>query len=293
MRVRHFKPHLLICFICIFSFINAHSQNESIDQLAFYADVLTNASSAEHRVHANRMFLKELQTILADDESFKNALENVPWIFVRYAPSRKFRFISWQVDVGQGKFKYHTFYQNNLGDIIEIKGDQEEIELRAGFPLEDAYRSIIHQIIPVDDYFLLAAFKQLSDGSAMKICEVLSFDSGRPQLGKSIFYEDESIPEGRGKKRVIMRYSPVASASMNINVHDAERVIVYDHIIPVPGKTAQEGMINVPDGSYEAYVQSAPNRWLYNPNLYEGLEYNPKTQSRPQGRLNKTGVKNQ
>jgi hypothetical protein len=261
--------------------VDSHAQSNEVDQLAFYADVMVNASSAEHRIHANEVFKIELESALNKDNSFDNSFEDVPWIFVRYAPSKDFRFISWQVEESKDQFKYYSYFQLESGELVKWADNIEDIETRETYTSTNGYSSIIHQVIPSDDYYLLASYRQRRDGIAQKICEVLTIENGNPSFGKSLFYENDDVPDGRGKKRVIMNYSPVAGASMNININDDEKLIVFDHIISVPGKTAQEGMIQVPDGSYEAYVLKEGNRWLYNPNLYEGLEYNPKSEPRP------------
>ena len=279
--------HLLTLIIILFiSNSNVYSQLSSSESLTFYADVLTNASSLENRIHANEKFIEELDQTLSLKESFKNSLESLPWIFVRYAPSREFRFISWQLELDKKQFQYFTYFQSETGKVIKISDDNQTLELRETYSATNGYAAIIHQIIPFDNYYLLASYRQKPNGISQKICEVLDVKNGEPSFGKSLFYESADVPNGRGKKRVIMTYSSVASASMNINLNDIEKVIVFDHIISVPGKTSKEGMIQVPDGSFEAYVQNGPDKWLYNPNLYEGLEYNPKTQSKPTNRKN-------
>ena len=74
--------HLLTLIIILFiSNSNVYSQLSSSESLTFYADVLTNASSLENRIHANEKFIEELDQTLSSKESFKNSLDSLPWIF--------------------------------------------------------------------------------------------------------------------------------------------------------------------------------------------------------------------
>jgi len=124
-----------------------------------------------------------------------------------------------------------------------------------------------------EDYYLISGYRQLGKHRAQKICEVLSIENGKPKLGKAVFNEDTKTPEGRGKKRIVLNYSPVAKANINVNADD--KIIVFDNIITVPGRNPEEGMLQVPDGSYQAYEYNAEGKWIYNEKLYTEFQETP------------------
>ena len=273
--------YLAVSFLFLFSSYALGQSEEINNPLAFYADVMSNASVAEHRSYASKMFSNLITERLNTADSFEDGLEDLPWVFVRYDDERKFRFISWQVEENDEEFKYAVFYQSNNGELSKLGNENIDLDRRARYVGSDIYPTIIHSIDSFEDYYLISAYRQLPQGKVQKIIDVLTFEENKPVLGKSIFYENEQVLSGRGHKRVILNYSSVAAASLNMNLEAEEKSIVYDHIIDVPGKLDGEGMVSVPDGTYEAYIHKGKDKWVYVSNLYEGLEYNPKTSSPP------------
>ncbi|MEE9371609.1 MAG: hypothetical protein V3V00_01000 [Saprospiraceae bacterium] len=284
IKIKNFALKLLIFCILFTSIDLIQAQTNSINDLAFYADVLTNAAETEHRKYANEKFKTTLDNIIDSSDSFDNDFKDIPWLFVRYNPTKDFRILSWQLKGADESYIYYTIFQEKDGSSQYFSNSSHEIDQRQSYSLANSYSAIFHEIVAVDDYFLLLAYRQIANGLTQKICDVLTFNNRKPIIGKSIFYQNESIPSGRGKKRVIMTYSSVASASMNVNIDGDEKAVVFDHIISVPGKETGQGLIYVPDGIYEAYEYKSAQLWIYNPNLYAGLQYNPKTQSKPPSR---------
>jgi len=260
---------------------NTVSSQEIANPLAFYADVMINATAPEHRIFASDQFETLLEERINPLTSFDDEMKDIPWIFVKYNEARSLRIISWQVQKEEGQFDYGMYLQRKGEEPQRIGQSGVTLDKRAKYSSNDMYTAIIHNITAQDDYFLISSYRQIEGNKIQKSVDVLSFDGENPVFGLPIFYENEKVPDGRGHRRIEMTYSNVASASVNLNLDGEQKTVVYDHIIEVPGKATGEGMIQVPDGSYEAYIYQSPYRWLYKSNLYEGLQYNPKTSSGP------------
>ena len=278
------RLRLMICIAIIASaFVLGLSQSDlsPVTNLAFYADILTNASAPEHRTHAHELFRQELDNLLHGQESFINTMDDVPWIFVKYNKDKSFRLISWQLEKEENEFDYFTIFQSSDGMFTYFNSDVESIEEREKYDLDHSYSAIFHNIYSYEDYFILSAFRQIDGKRSQKICEVLTLKNGKPILGKAIFNQDKNTPEGRGKKRIILQYSPVAKANINVNIDDG--IIIYDHVITIPGRNPDEGILQVPDGSYQAYEFDGGGKWIYKEKLYAEIQETPLNKSLKSG----------
>lgn len=264
-------------FISLFISVSLHCQKKNGYALAFYADVLTNASVAEHRVLAHEKFKEGIEIAFKAENSFTNSFNEIPWIFVKYDPDSSFRFISWQVEKREEEFSYFNVFQKANGDYQFFGRNQKEIGARNKYSLADAYGALYLDLVPFDDYYLLSAYRRTGNKLAQRICDVLSFEGGEPVFGKSIFNKDENTLAGRGKKRVVLTYSSVARANLNINADD--RIIIFDHIVSIPNKdNSKGGFLLVPDGSYEAYEYTDKDAWIYKEKLYDQVQATPLNQ---------------
>ena len=250
------------------------SQDNSIFGLDFYADVLTNASATGNRVLANDIFKKGLVEALSEHNSFSNTFSEIPWLFVKYDPDSTFRLISWQLEREKDDFVYYNFHQKSNGEYTSFGNQIENISERETYLLSNVYSALFHSLVPFKDYFLVSGYRKIEGKRTQRICDILKIDDGQPIFGRPIFNKDETTPNGRGKKRVILTYSSVAKANLNVNVDDG--IIIFDHIIGIPSKNPDEpGFILVPDGSYEAYEYSDNEVWMYKEKLYDQVQATP------------------
>ena len=251
-----------------------HGQEGQNPDLSFYADVLTNASAPENRAFANDKFKEGLEKALNAKNSFATLFSDIPWIFVKYDTDSTFRIISWQLEKEEDQFSYFNVFQKENGAFEFFGRDLMEIGNRDKLSLREAYGAIFYEVIPFEDYYLLSAYRRIDNKQTQKICDVLTIEDDGPVFGKAIFNKDENTLKGRGKKRVVVTYSSIAKANLNINAN--EGIIIFDHIVSIASKDASEGgILLVPDGSYEAYEYTDGGVWLYKEKLYDDIQATP------------------
>jgi hypothetical protein len=245
-----------------------------IDELAFCADVMTNASSPEHRIHADEQFTAKLNTELETIGSFQNRFESIPWIFIQYNQDSSWRFISWQLEMEKDDFEYRNVFQKSDGEFSLFGKNQIEISEREEYGLKDVYSAVYYDLIPFEDYYFILGYRRNKNNITQRICEVFKFENGNPTFGLPIFKENINTPDGRGKRRIIINYTSTAKA--NLNVSPSDRTIIFDHIISIPNRDPNEGgMLLVPDGSYSAFEFVDQNSWIFKEKLYSDIQATP------------------
>lgn len=264
------------------SLVTASAQNE-IDELAYYADVMINASADQHRTYAAQKFKSLFDQELAKPNSYNNAFESLDWIAIEYPADSTFRILSWQLMESENKFTYYNLLQKSSGEIIPLI---DGITPDADFEYESLdptawYGLLIYDIKKVkdkEDTYLLFGMHQEDKEYKTKVVDVLEMKDGNINLGVNIFVSNPGEERLKYKKRIFLRYT--ATAAVNLNFNPGLDAIVYDHIIAhLAGGSSQ---ILVPDGSYEAYKYE-DNQWVYVEKVFDLImDEPPMTRKKPE-----------
>jgi hypothetical protein len=237
----------------------------------FYADVMINASNAEHRTYAAEHFAELFDEELQKENSFDAPFENLPWISIQYAEDRSFRTLSWQIDGGNGSYAYDGYIQQPDLPALRFKGDQGvgSSKVDRVIKWKDWKGGIIYKIlsIPSDigvEYYLLS-FNQLDQFTKQKSLEQVQWGKGEVILGAIEKFE---LPERSKKaKRITITYSADSNAS--ITYQTGAKQLVVDHLVGIPGRIPGQGPTMAPDGSYIAYSLSSDGSWKYQDKLFD------------------------
>ena len=115
---------------------------------------------------------------------------------------------------------------------------------------EEWYGSVYYNLREVDGpegkYYLLFGFDGDSFFRKRKLIDVLYFKEGKPVFGAPVFVHEDN----QRKHRIVREYS--AEVSTRCNYDELLELIIFDHLIELEGPYG-EGLVNYPDGSYEAY----------------------------------------
>ncbi len=240
---------LLLILLIPFNF---YAQNKDLRNITFYSDVSQSAISAQHRLHADSLLQASVRIYLQKPESRKDFSDDCIWLNVQYTPDSTLRIVSWQLNLNDSLFSYRAFLQNlRSGELFEMQ-ELPVIPKNSVYQTLDAahwYGGIYYDIKAVQfsnhSAFLLFGFRIVKGKQKEKFCDVLWFDdANQPQFGLPVFqYDEDDI-----RHRIFIDYDFRARGYMQYD--EKKKRILFDHIIEVP---SHEGMMRVPDGSYEGF----------------------------------------
>ncbi|MFN8319060.1 MAG: hypothetical protein U0V54_06500 [Saprospiraceae bacterium] len=225
--------------------------------LAFYNDVMVNASDGRHRVEAAKVFTQSFLEELRKSGSYQQSFSELKWISGKADADRSFRIFTWQVEDEKGKFQQYGAIQKKDGTVYELKDktafepDMEYAQLQPDQWLGALYYNMIETKTEKGKAWLLFGYDGGDGKNRLKVVDVLSFDKeGKPVFGAELFLiSDGKRPDA--KTRVGLRYSSLANVNFNYNA--AEEMIIHDYVVARMGIDPEGNAALVPDGTYTGY----------------------------------------
>lgn len=244
------------------------------DTMGLLAYIIVNDSLPEHRYAACHKLIPMLVSALKIPNSFRNPLNRLKSVSIMYPPDSSFRVFTWQLYVDKDEYRYYGAIQMNTKDLklfplkdrsFEIQGNLEQLELTP----EQWYGVVYYNIQQADTkngrYYLMFGFDGYSFFRKRKVLDVLTFKEGIPVFGAPVFRHENNKGEVGFRKRRVIEYA--SAASIRFNFDPALGIIIYDHLITMPGEDG-EGLNNYPDGSYEGYKLEKNGYWNYIENVF-------------------------
>jgi len=241
-----------------------------------------NDSLLEDRLAAYEQFETSLLSTLEQPASFEFPFEAVQSVSIQQAPDNTFRIFSWQLFVDNDTYKYGGLIQKNdeEGSIYPLVDDSENIE---SYDLEyetlgpeEWYGALYYNIFAFDSLatkYLLFGYDGFEFFRKRKVAEILSFDeAGVPVFGAPLFSKEVEGYPSSSKNRLYLEYD--ASIAARLNYDERLNIIIYDHLIQMRGQYKGQGMVNVPDGSYEGYYFEE-GVWKYKEKIFDLVSEEP------------------
>lgn len=228
------------------------------DSIALLARIVVTDSISENRLTAQEKLMPLFRKALNINNSFNYTFEKLENIAVLNDPERNFRIFTWQLMVDINRYKYFGVVQINRSKPLfyELKDVAKEIQKPENQYLtsEKWFGALYYNIKPFKTKegmkYLLFGFNAHDTIEKIKICDVLSLNSGAPRFGSPVFVKEE---RGMKKKlnRIILYHS--VEAAIRLNYDDNMDMIVHDHLTDIGYKNPEIPFVSVPDGTYEAY----------------------------------------
>ncbi len=245
-----FKLGVMICFLWVGLVSAQHT-------LAFYNDVMVNATDGKHRVEAAKIFTQTFLEELKKQGSFEKSFSELKWISNKWDNDKTFRVFTWQVEDENGMFHQYGAIQKKDGAVFELKDKtlyEPDIEYSVLSPdqwLGMLYYNMVETKTEKGKAWLLFGYDGGDGKSRLKLVDVLSFDkTGKPVFGAELFL----ISNGKrpdAKTRVGVSYSALANVNFNYNAE--EEMIIHDYVVSRMGIDPQGGSARIPDGTYSGY----------------------------------------
>ena len=254
---------LLTCFVMTSSFSQQLSAENlkrlqekedtlsKLGQVAFYSDIYTD------RRDANYALIKELRDALKIENSFQYNFEKLPFIKIERPKDNSFRILSWQIQLPGQLIRHYGAIQMNSSELklyplIDRSDDMAAPEKFVGNNTKwygALYYDIVDMNIDGHKKYLLFGIDTNHPLSNIKVIDVLQFDKNKePILGFPLFQSWKKPKEKT--TRFLIEYK--GDAATRLTFDEANKRIVYDHLVPMT--EADEGIyINyVPDGTFDA-----------------------------------------
>ncbi len=233
------------------------------DSVGLLGHAAINDSLAENRFLACREMIPRLVKALKRPNSFSYPFEQLQSVSIQYPADSSFRVFTWQLTVSPGEYRFYGAIQLNTSDLqlfplvdrsFEIEEeDASQAELTADKWYGALYYNIRQVEVAEQPYYLLFGFDGNTGIERRKLVEVLTFKDGKPAFGAPVFTDTT----GTTHHRLMIEY--LADASVSLNYDEVEQKIVFDHLMPIQNPYG-DGMVGVPDGTYEAY-ELRDGRW--------------------------------
>ncbi|MDX1409216.1 MAG: hypothetical protein R3330_13810 [Saprospiraceae bacterium] len=235
--------------------------------MAFYADVMVNASKSEHRLAAHEEFYDRFSRLVREPAGRNHTFESLEWITQVTPADSAFRIISWQLMVSEDQYRYFGFLVpfDPGRNVVEL---HDKRSLRSEYGRHNAatwYGALYYGIQPfmLDDTtlaYMVLGFNGHDSKTNQKVADVLLWKEDDVQLGAPVFMPGDSTTGQDIRERIILEYADAASGRMQF---DRERqMLVYDHVITIFTDGPDAGPLLVPDGSYHGY-QYAKGSWEF------------------------------
>lgn len=225
--------------------------------LAFYADVMSNAVEPEHRRLAHAHFVRILKSRLMEQNIGSSELGDLTGVMVLTPQDSAFRLITWQLTESDSQYRYGGFIQrkDRPSDLIALQDTRSLRSEHAGHDHNTWYGALYYGIQPFTmrdsiQAYLILGFNAMDAQLNQKVADVLIVGQERAEFGRDVFIHRDSTGTDV-KKRIILEYADAAAGRMQI---DRERgLLVYDHVITIFTNGPEAGPLLVPDGSFHGY----------------------------------------
>lgn len=193
-------------------------ENKDVDhnglQLQQLALQIQSDSILSQRLFADSVFTRALVMQLKQPYSFDFTFDSLTAIKHISAPDKKFKFFSWQIDLGDGTYRQRGAMQlqTNDGSLKLLPFfDNSDFVQNMSIGIYDRKHwmgAIYYDIIPIyfnnDTLYTLLGFDENTNGISKKIIEVLKFVNGEPILGGDYFKypSDPTFPLGKADRFV-------------------------------------------------------------------------------------------
>lgn len=252
----------LILFVFPLQIRSVHGQELSIleKELAYHADVMTNASEAAHRNISAKSFNELFAKTIEHKDSYNYPFQSLKWISIKEAQDKSFRLYAWNVQTTENTSAYYGYLQLPDGTYFKLEDGFDEIEDLANEELNPSYwlGGIYYNIMEMKDeknqrYYMLFGFRKYNANENLKFVDVLYFDKNNaPIFGKQVFNLMPESASGKLVHRILTKYA--ADAHVTLNYNSGMEMIVTDNLARRPGLRLGEPETYVPDGTYVGYI---------------------------------------
>lgn len=228
-------------------------------------DTIRLSRSQDLRIAAADTFLQEFERVLHENSSsFEESFDFLTSISKIYPADSTFRIMTWQLYVNKDEYKYFGIIQHRksptqitvLHDFSRRIRKPMNKELTANNWFGALYYGIQSFKTKQGTKYALFGYNAYKFYEKRKLMDILSFnEKGEPIFGEPLIEytirRKDVPPKTETYHRFMLEYPSDVVAS--IKYDDAEKMILFDHLIPMQSTFPDIPVVMVPDGSYEGF----------------------------------------
>jgi len=258
-------------FISINSSINGQSilnYDSTGTQLQKLASRIQEDTLLSYRLNADSIFTRALVQTLKSPYSFKYNFDSLTAIKHIISPDGRFKFFSWQVDLGDGTYRQRGAMQlpTNEGQLKLLPFfDNSDFIQNITLGVYDRKKwigAIYYDIIPMEyngkTIYTLLGFDENNTSVSKKIIEILRFENEEPILGGDFFKftPDPTYPIGTVDRFV---YSFKKGSNAIIKYEKLQNRIILSELASTENDLKNQETL-VPSGNFK-YLAWINNKW--------------------------------
>jgi len=237
-------------------------------QLQILANRIQEDTVLRDRLNADSIFTRALVQTLKSPYSFKYNFDSLTAIKHIISPDGRFKFFSWQVDLGDG-----TYRQRGA---MQLPTNEGHLKLLAFFDNSDFVQNntlgvndrkkwigaIYYDIIPIPyngtTIYTLLGFDENNTSVSKKIIEVVRFENEEPILGGDFFKftPDPTYPIGTIDRFI---YSFKKGSNANIKYEKLQNRIIISELASTDNDLKKQETL-VPSGNFKFFTWKN-NKW--------------------------------
>lgn len=248
---------------------------DSIEKIAFE---VINDPNENVRLDANFRLIKTLVKMMKMPHSFEYPFDSLKSLGLIKDERQTFRIFTWHYKGNDDSYRYYGVIQKNNPNKAEYYpffDFSDKIESPADSALKNTrwygvhYYSMLEHKVKGERVYTLLGWKGNSQKSTKKVIETLSFDKeGKPVFGQRAMIQNpiDLVKDADPvfKNRIIFEYN--AEASMLLRYLPKEKMIIFDHLIPVNETAKGFYQAYVPDLSYDG-LKFKGGKWIIKQNI--------------------------
>lgn len=273
---------------------------DSIEKLSFK---MLRDTSLEIRETSCKSIIAILASSLKNKNSYYYPFSKIDHLLsILSPPDSTYRIFTWHLYISPEEYKHFGAIQMKgeglkLFPLRDKSVNTRGIEFKT-LPRDEWFGALYYKISEVDHpsgkYYVMYGFDADGYFNRRKLLDVLFFKDGEPFFGKEVFHKDlleevsdversEAAKEKRELERkkigeekyhrILFGYS--AEVAMGLNYNERLGIIMFDHLIPSSGRYKDQGLVFVPDGSYEGYKLAKDGIWYHIDKVYNQFSVEP------------------
>jgi hypothetical protein len=243
--------------------------NDSRLRLMGMGERMIHSRDEQERLLNGRNFLITLGRSLRIKNAYYYEYDSIPYMSILKSPDNRFRIISWNIALNDGRFHYfgviqlNPSYISSLNDTSNVKNFYPLIDRSFAIknPLDTtlgpdywwgaAYYAIHKCEYKNKTYYLLFGWNGSTHMTNKKVVDVLHFENNLPRFGSPIF----SMNEARFKrplKRLVYEFSN--KGTMTLKISNKKNYLIVENIVPPRQQDYGKPETYLSDGSFEYFI---------------------------------------